>query len=214
MVDLALKPRRAIRAGLGIGWAGIALAVAMLALGGCGRSSDDAPREVRSKSAHETPSPRAPAPPTVVAHRLGSPRIEPGGQLLPARPCETLGRKGTTTIPIFPEVGNCARVAPGERLRFVNDTGIGSRHATAVRIRLGNYELSIPPGRSGLIPAPVESYLGRGSHPVRAAGTPGATILLLPTDCVMRPPVRSGQELCFHQAEGADLGVAGRRSSG
>jgi len=198
MVDLAPKPRTGIRAELRIGWAGIALAVAMLALGSCGGGSDDEPREGESEPAHETASPRPPAPRMVIAHRVGSSRVEPGGQLLPARPCETLGRRGTTTIPIFPEAGNCARVAPGERLLFVNDTGIGSQHATAVRIRLGSYELSIRPRGSGLIPAPVESYLGRGSHQVRTAGAPGPTILLLPPVCAMRPPVPSGQELCFH----------------
>lgn len=91
-------------------------------------------------------------------------------------------------------------MAPGERLLFVNDTGIGPRHAgaAAVRVRVGDYELWIEPHGSGLIPAPVETYLGRGSHPVRIDGAVGGTILLLPPICAMRPPVAPGEELCFH----------------
>jgi hypothetical protein len=62
----------------------------------------------------------------------------------------------------------------------------------------GDYELWIPPNGSGLIPAPVETYLGRGSHSVRVAGAPGETILLLPAVCAARPPAKPGEERCFH----------------
>lgn len=148
---------------------------------------------------HETAPPRQPARRTVVGYRLGSARVEPGGQLLPARPCATFGRNGTTTVHIFSDTGNCVRVGPGERLLFVNDTGIGPQHAgaAAVRVLVGDYELWIRPHESGLIPAAVETYLGRGSHRVRIAGAPGATILLLPPVCAMRPPAAPGEELCF-----------------
>ncbi len=156
--------------------------------------------EAEGKPVHETVPPRPQARRTVVGHRLGSARVEPGKQRLPARPCGTFGRQGTTAVHIFSETGECARVAPGERLLFVNDTGIGPRHAgaAAVRVRVGDYELWIEPHGSGLIPAPVETYLGRGSHPVRIDGAVGATILLLPPICAMRPPAAPGEELCFH----------------
>ena len=88
---------------------------------------------------------------------------------------------------------------PGERLRFVNKTGIGPRHkgASAVRVRVGDYELRIEPRGSGQVRAPVQTYLGRGSHLVRMAGAPGATILLLPAVCAIRPPAGPGEEACF-----------------
>ena len=155
--------------------------------------------KAEGKAAHETASPRPPAPRTVVGHRLGPARVEPGRQLLPARPCGSFGSNGTTTVHIFSDLGHCARVRPGERLLFVNDTGIGPQDAgaAAVRVLVGNYELWIGPHESGMIPAPVETYLGRGSHRVGIAGAPGATILLLPSVCAMRPPVAPGEELCF-----------------
>ncbi len=155
--------------------------------------------EAEGKPVHEVAAARPPARRTVVGRRRGSARVEPGKQLLPARPCETFDRNGTTTVQIFSDTGDCVRVGPGERLLFVNDTGIGPRHAgaAAVRVRVGDFELWIGPHERALIPAPVETYLGRGSHRVRTAGAPGATILLLPPVCAMRPPVAPGEELCF-----------------
>jgi hypothetical protein len=157
--------------------------------------------EAEGKPVHESAPPRPPAPRTVIGRRLGSTRVEPGGQLLPARPCVTVGRNGTTTVYIFSDSEQCVRVAPGERLLFVNETGIGPRHAgaTAVRVLAGDYELWIGPHGSGLIPAPVETYLGRGSHGVRTAGAVGATILLLPRACAIRLPPAPGEELCFRK---------------
>jgi hypothetical protein len=156
-------------------------------------------REAEGKPVHESAPPRPPGRRTVVGYRLGPARVEPGKQLLPASPCGTFGRNETTTVHIFSDTGHCVRVEPGERLRFVNDTGIGPQHAgaAAVRVLVGGYELWIGPHGSGLIPAPVETYLGRGSHRVRIAGAPGATILLLPPVCAVRPPVAPGEELCF-----------------
>jgi len=140
----------------------------------------DALLEAEGKPVHKTAAARPAARRTVVAHRLGPARVEPGEQSLSARACEAFGKGGTTTIHIFPDASHCARVKPGERLLFVNDTGIGPRHAgaAAIRILVGDYELWIGPHGSGLIRAPVETYLGRGSHRVRIAGAPGETILL------------------------------------
>ncbi len=162
----------------------------------CGRN---ALLEAKGKPEHETAPPRSPARRTFVGHRLGSARVEPGEQHLPARPCGTFGRNQTTAVHIFSDTGNCVRVKPGERLLFVNDTGIGPQHAgaAAIRVLVGNYELWIGPHESGLIRAPVETYLGHGSHRVRIAGAPGATILLLPPVCAMHPPAAPGEELCF-----------------
>ncbi len=169
----------------------------LLVLEDCARN---AILEAKGKPVHEPSPPREPrGRRTVVAHRLGPARVEPGTQALPASPCGTFGRNGTTTIHIFSDAGHCARVAPGERLIFVNDTGIGPRHAgaAAIRILAGDYELWIGPHESGLIPAAVGTYLGRGSHRVRIAGAPAAMILLLPPVCAIRPPAEPGEELCF-----------------
>lgn len=181
-----------MRAGLRIGF-GIALGTAALALASCGGGTGDQTRPA------DRPISRPSTPPTVVAHRLGPRRVERGRQSLPARPCSTIGRDGTTTIPIFSESGPCARVSPGERLAFVNDTGIGPGHegAATITVSVGDYELRIDPQGRGLVRAPVETYLGRGSHRVRVAGAPGATVLLLPPDCAIRPPASPGEELCF-----------------
>jgi hypothetical protein len=157
--------------------------------------------EAGGKAVHEMAPPRPPAGQMSVGHRLGPARVEPGEQLLPASPCGAVGRNGTTTVHIFSDAPHCVRVAPGERLLFVNDTGIGPHHAgaAAIRVLVGGYELWIGAHGSGLIRAPVETYLGRGSHPVRIAGAPGATVLLLPAVCAMRPPTTPGEELCFRQ---------------
>lgn len=146
------------------------------------------------------PEPPAPSGPRgiAVAHRLGPARIEPGGQGLPARPCSTISRD-PSPVHIFSDAPICARATPGQRLLFVNDTGIGPHRsgAVAVRVRIGGYEVWIGPNQRGLIRAPVRSYLGRGSHRVRIAGAPGDTILVLPRVCAVRPPAAPDEELCF-----------------
>jgi hypothetical protein len=156
-------------------------------------------REAEGEPVREAAARRPRARRTVLAHRLGPARIEPGEQALPASPCLGISRRGTATVHVFSDAPHCVRVAPGERLLFVNDTGTGPQHAgaAAIRILVGHYELWIGPHGRGLIPAPVETYLGRGSHPVRIAGAPGATILLLPRVCAVRPPAAPGEEPCF-----------------
>lgn len=184
-----------MRSGQRIGFGGVALVAAMLALLGCGGGSDDTGAQEPTR-AQEPPPLRV-----VVAHRIGARRVEPGEQHLPARPCSQIGSNGTATVYLYSDNGPCVRVKPGERLRFVNDTGIGPQHegATTVGVQVGDYELRIEPRGSGLVPAPVESYLGRGAHRVQTAGARGATILLLPPVCAVRPPAAPGEELCFRQ---------------
>jgi hypothetical protein len=150
------------------------------------------------REAEGKPVPSLPPARTVVGHRLGPPRVEPGEQALPASPCQAYGKNGTTTIHVYPDSSGCARVAPGERLRVANETGIGSpAEAVGVRVLVGDYELWLGPDQEGLIPAPVQTYLGRGTHQVRAVGGIGPTVLLLPRVCAVRPPAKPGEELCF-----------------
>lgn len=160
-------------------------------LEGCARN---AVREAEGKPVH---LPSLPPEPTVIGHRLGPPRVEPGEQALPASPCQAYGKGGTTTVYIYPDSPGCARVVPGERLRVANDTGIGGSGAVGVRVLVGDYELWLGPHQQGLIPAPVQTYFGRGTHEVRAIGGLGPTVLLLPKVCAIRPPTEPGEELCF-----------------
>jgi hypothetical protein len=67
-----------------------------------------------------------------------------------------------------------------------------------VRVLVGDYELWLGPSQVGVIPAPVQTYLGRGTHSVRTDGGIGPTVLLLPKNgCAIRPPAKPGEELCF-----------------
>jgi hypothetical protein len=188
-----------MRAELRIGSGGIALIAAVLTLAGCGGGSGTTAGD--GKRAQETTEAPPPTPRTVVGHRLGPARIEPGSQSLPASPCSTFGKHGTTEVHIFSDAPHCTRVGPGERLLFVNDTGIGPQHAgaTTIRVQVGDYELRIEPRGRGLIRAPIATYLGRGSHLVQTAGARGATILVLPPDCAIRPPAAPGEDVCFRQ---------------
>jgi hypothetical protein len=154
-------------------------------------------REGKRPLGVESASPRPPTG-TAIAHRIGPPRVEPGVHAHPASPCQAYGKNGTTILYIWPDSPGCAQVAPGERLRVANDTGIGGAAGVAVRAQLGDWELWLAPGQEGLIPAPVQTYLGRGTHAVRAAGGIGPTVLLLPRGgCAIRPPAKPGEELCF-----------------
>lgn len=145
----------------------------------------------------ESALPRRPAR-IAIAHRIGPPRIESGEQALPASPCSAYGKNGTTTLYIWPDSPGCARVAPGERLRVANMTGAGSPAVgVSVRILVGDWELWLAPNQVGVIPAPVQTFLGRGTHSVRAEGGLGPTVLLLPKVCAIRPPAKPGEELCF-----------------
>lgn len=155
-------------------------------------------REGKRPLGVESATPRRPTG-TAIAHRIGPPRVEPGEQALPASPCQAYGKSETTTLYVWPDSPGCARVAPGERLRVANKTGIGGPAAgVAVRVQLGDWELWLAPGQEGVIPAPVQTYLGRGTHSARAAGGLGPTVLLLPKGgCAIRPPAKPGEELCF-----------------
>jgi hypothetical protein len=190
-----------------IGFLGIALVAVVATLAGCGGGSGGTTARSRTTTrSHATTRTQAPArksspkPPTVVAHRAGPPRVEPGEQALPASPCQAYGKNGTTILYVYPDSPGCARVAPGERLRVANYTGIGNpAEAVAVRVRVGDYEMRLGPHQEGVIRAPDQTYLGRGTHSVEAIGGLGPTVLFLPRVCAIRPPAKRGEELCFRE---------------
>jgi hypothetical protein len=145
---------------------------------------------------------RAEAPPPagrrgiVLAHRVGPARIEPGEEGHPASPCSTINHD-PRPVYVYPDSGICARLTPGQRLLVVNATGIGGSAAVAIRVRIGNYEVWIGPRQRGLIPAPVGTYLGHGSHSMDVVGGLGDTILVLPKNCDVRRSAAPGEKNCF-----------------
>ena len=136
----------------------------------------NAPSEAEGKPVQETSSPPRPrARRMVLGHRLGPARVEPGNQALPASPCQGISTNGTTRVHIFSDTSHCVRVAPGERLLFVNDTGIEPQHAgaAAIRVLVGDYELWIGPHGTGLIPAPVETISAAARTECGSPAPPG-----------------------------------------
>lgn len=181
-----------------IGFVGVALVAVVAALGGCG-AGGSASRASEGKRMPKAPPPQAPQP-IVVAHRVGPKRVERGKptEALSASPCENKGENGTTTVPIGPDIGYCAQVAPWGRLDVVNVTGV------PIQVRIDDYKMRLRPRQTGMIPASVRSFLGHGGHGVRATaeqdGTRAldSTIWVLTPGCVLRPEdLEPGEKLCF-----------------
>lgn len=107
---------------------------------------------------------------TVIAHRVGPPGVEPGGDETSASPCGQIGEHGVAKVFIVPHWSNCLRVPPGDRLAIVN-TYEFSPFGGSVQVKIGAYEVWLAPGQEGLIPAPIESYLGPGGHELGAIGS-------------------------------------------
>jgi hypothetical protein len=175
----------------------IAVAV-FLALGaaGCGGGSG------RTSTVTETVTIAAPSPvqklviarrdPEAVRHR------EAGAHESPAD-CRKVKGGRVKTILLRSESTSCFQVAPGDRLLFVNSTGIGPRHEEPdeVHVSVGGWEARIEVGQSALFPKAVGDYLGIGLH----SGYTNATvqrpsILVLPEGCAVKDP-RAGESLCF-----------------
>jgi hypothetical protein len=177
-----------MRMALRIGFVGVAL-VAVLVGCGSGRSTSTSEgKRVRKPSA-----PRAPEK-IVVAHRVGPRRVERGEptEVLSASPCSNTGVNGTTTVPVGREIGFCALVAPSGRLGVLNTT------ASPIQVEVGDYKMRLRSEQTGMIPASVRSYLGRGGHFVRVIGSRlRSRIWVLIPGCVLRWPAKPGRELCF-----------------
>jgi hypothetical protein len=178
-----------MRIPLRIGLTGLTLAAV---LGGCGGGGSTT--VVEGRRAPETSAPQAPRT-VVVAHRVGPQRVEHGEptEVLSASPCSNTGVNGTTTVPVGPEVGYCALVAPSGRLGVRNTT------AFPMQVEVGDYRMRLRPRQTGMILAPVRSYLGHGGHGVRVIGRRlGSRIWVLVPGCVLRPEqLKPGEELCF-----------------
>lgn len=190
-----------MRMALRIGFVGVAL-VALL--GGCGAGGSTSVSVGRRVP--ETPARRAPKR-IVVAHRVGAQRIERGEptEELSASPCPNKGVNGTTTVPIGPDVGYCAQVAPWGRLGVLNTT------ASPIQVKVGDYKMRLRSRQTWMIPGSVRRYLGRGGHGVLVTGEGlDSTIWVLTPGCVLRPErLKPGEELCSPDGSGTVNGWRG-----
>jgi len=78
------------------------------------------------------------------------------------------------TITINPDIPDprCARVMPAQRLVVVNQRG------EDIVVRLGQFEVSIPPGNQQLFDLPFGEYLAPGVHQIIVSPCCGAELLL------------------------------------
>lgn len=74
----------------------------------------------------------------------------------------------------------CLVVGPGQRLRFVNETGRFGASPQPVRLDFAGFRATIPPGGAVVLEAAVDSYLGPGVHAVETEGAPGPEVWLQP----------------------------------
>lgn len=97
------------------------------------------------------------------------------------------------TVFLRSEGETCVRVAPRDRLLFVDATGSGG----GAEVSLGSFQAYIGIGGSALFPAPVGTYLGLGSHRAQTGADATAPwILVLPEGCQVKD-TEPGESLCF-----------------
>lgn len=98
------------------------------------------------------------------------------------------------TVYLRSEGETCVRVAPRDRLLFVDAIG---GESGGIEVRAGPYQGYGKIGGSVLIPAPVGSYLAPGLHRVEAgADATKPLVLVLPEGCRVKD-TRPGESLCF-----------------
>jgi Protein of unknown function (DUF4232) len=181
----------------------VATAVVLAAVAGCGGATKTVEKTV-------TIGVLPPAQKLTLARRNPSgPRREPGAHGQSASGCTRERGGRVKTLHVYPDVGNCIRIEPRDRLLFVNSTGTGPVQSGAhtVVVTLGRYEARIGPGRAAIFAAPASSYLALGWHRTKVSGAPAPSVLVLPEGCALpnhglsRPPLPAGEGICF--AEGA-----------
>jgi hypothetical protein len=167
----------------------IAAVAALLVLGatGCGGGTTTVLRTVT------TPG-HPPIRKLSLAHRdPEAPRVEPGHRPHSEAGCVEPGGGRVKTIYLRSEGETCVRVAPRDRLLFVDATGSGG----GAEVSVGSYQAYIGIGGSALFPAPVGTYLGQGSHRARTGADATAPwVLVLPEGCQVKE-TRPGESLCF-----------------
>lgn len=135
-----------------------------------------------------------------LAHRdPEAPRVEPGH-----RPRSEAGcvepRGGRVKAVVLRSAGEtCARVAPRDRLLFVNAVGVGHGpgEPEPIEVDAGPFSAYAPTEGSAVFAAPVGTYLALGLHRVETtAGATAPLVLVLPEGCRVKD-TRPGESLCF-----------------
>jgi hypothetical protein len=172
------------------------LAVLTAALVGCGGGSGGTTTVVRTVTTPANP----PGHRLSLAHRdPEAARVEPGHRSHSEAGCVEPRGGRVKTVYLRSEGETCVRVAPRDRLLFVNEVGVGRGHEEPepVEVDAGPYSAYAPTEGSALFPAPVGSYLGPGLHRVETgAGATAPWVLVLPEGCRVKD-TRPGESLCF-----------------
>jgi hypothetical protein len=194
------------------------LVILGVAAAGCGGGSGHTTTVVRTVT---TPV-RTPVRRLSLAHRdREARRIEPGHRPRSEAGCIEPRGGRVKTVYLRSEGETCVRVAPRDRLLFVNAVGVGAGHGEPepVEVDAGPYRAYAPTEGSALFPAPVGTYLAPGSHRVETgADATSPWVLVLPEGCQVGD-TRPGESLCFagHRppCKAAELGVhEGRGGAG
>ena len=170
-----------------------AAAMAMVALlaAGCGGGSDHATTVTRTV----TVPVHSPVGSLSLARRhTDAPRIEPGHRPRSEAGCAEPRGGHVKTIYLRSEGETCVRVAPRDRLLFVDAIG---RESSGIEVKAGPYQGYGRIGGSVLIPAAVGTYLAPGLHRVETgADSTKPLVLVLPEGCQVAD-TKPGESLCF-----------------
>jgi hypothetical protein len=117
------------------------------------------PMPTRTGVQLNAPTPR---PPTATALTTPSPSgLKPADSEFPAAGICFSPQEDVVSITItagtMPDV-RCMEVRPEQRLQFNNQTG------ATVRLQLGRFDVTLPPGQTALLDAACGSYLAPGDH--------------------------------------------------
>jgi Protein of unknown function (DUF4232) len=170
----------------------VVAAVLVTAASGCGSGTTTVVKTVT------TPAPSPPVKLVLARHDPEAPQHESGAQEEARNGCRTLGGGRVKTILLRSETAGCYRVAPRNRLLFVNETGLGPERGepNPVAVQLGDYRATIGVGKSALFP-PVGTYLRLGLHLVYTNATvQRPSIQVLPEGCSF-DHTKPGESLCF-----------------
>ncbi len=175
--------------------AAVTTVLALLAAG-CGGGSGGTVMVVRTVT---TPSrPRVQS--LSLAQRVPeAPRIERGHRPDSEVGCPEPRGGQVKAVYLRSEGETCVRVAPRDRLLFVNavEFGPGGEEPGGVEVNAGPYRGDARVGRPALFTAPVGTYLGLGSHRVgTSADATEPRVLVLPEGCQVKE-TRPGESLCF-----------------
>ena len=117
---------------------------------------------------------------TATATVAATPQLAPADSAFPAAGiCLEPPTGDVVTITIYPDIPSprCAQVRGDQRLSFVNET------TESIQVTLADYDLTLAPGETQAIEAPVGAYLAPGVHTAHTStygGESGPEVWVLP----------------------------------